>query len=145
MKSVAIRRRITLTKDHMALIADYKPFNRTFNSKFATGGFDPVSREFTPFETVSSKNIEGILDAFAIALESGYLDSEKWVSQVFASKVIFEQFLVEFVKEYETWRIHDRWYWALVEVANAGDPAECARAEDIAYQLAEAAKNSGQI
>lgn len=85
------------------------------------------------------------LDAIAEACERGMLHREEWVLQCFKTVAVFHEFM-ELLAEYdECFRIHDRWYQALMLIVNTDNEEGFVTSQEIAEQLVEAAIETGQI
>lgn len=127
----------------MAIIEAYKPGLHELVSTGTTGGFDPASKTFTPFKGYT--DVHKVLDAMAAAVEAGTIDTDKWVSQIFASTADFEEFLDGYSAYDECYRTYDRWYLALFRIANRGDEEQFVTSQEIADKLREVAYESGQL
>lgn len=129
----------------MALIPAYKYRLQTLDDiKCEVGGFNKRTKKFSPF--VSMPMLYEALDAITAAIEAGVIDTEKWVSQVFATTEVFEQFLEELAFYDNCYRIMDRWYAALARLAQTEHVQEgFIRSDEIADALREAAEETNQI
>ena len=86
-----------------------------------------------------------VLDAITAATEAGHLDSDQWVSQVFATPQAFDDFLKELSSKCaDCFRIHDRWWQALSALAGWADEDSFVLPEDIADKLVIQAHETGQ-
>jgi hypothetical protein len=61
------------------------------------------------------------LDAITAAVEAGVVDKNDWSRQLFATEDEFEAFLEELEQYDECYRITDRWWAALAEIAGRSD------------------------
>ena len=129
----------------MALIPAYKYQLQTINNfKCEVGGFNKRTKTFTPFESMPL--MYEALDAITAAVEAGIIDTDKWVSQVFATTDVFEEFLDELSCYDECYRVMERWYWALALIAQHENVEEgFTHTCDIADALREAAEETNQI
>lgn len=132
----------------MAIIEAYKPRLRDITPMSKGGGYDASSKTFTPFAEISDglSAVEEVLDAITAAAEAGFLDSEKWVSQVFTSTEVLQKFLADYAQTYtDTYRTHDRWWQALSHMIGWFDEDTFVEARDIADKLWEQAEETGQV
>jgi hypothetical protein len=116
----------------MAVIAKYEFESQTLDRKLAL----PLNE----YEW-----LHDALDAITAACEEGVLDSEKWVSQCFANADVYEQFINDVAEYDECFRIRDRWYAALMALADVCDEEEFIATRDIALKLREQVSETGQI
>lgn len=111
--------------------------------QYPTKTIDPAVAEKLPFKKLP-EFLEDVLDAITAACEQGRLSTEGWVRQCFSTKKVFNEFL-ECLAEYDDlWRIHDRWYDALYQIAQKGEECGFITTADIAFGLEEAAIETGQ-
>lgn len=129
----------------MALIPAYEAKIQTLDAVCKHGGFDVKTGTFTKFSTWDRVEIHEVLDVIAAAAEAGALDSEKWVSQVFATTDIFDLFLEEYSEYDGCFRTYDRWYWALFRLAGLYDEEGFVSSSEIADKLREIAEETGQL
>lgn len=132
----------------MGLIKGYLPKVWPINAQTIDGGYNCETDKFTVFERFSDPltAVERVLDAITAAVESGYIDQEKWVSQVFANEKIFLEFIELYSnQEYDLYRTHDRWLMALRQIADWHDDEGFVLSDDIAAKLVEQARETGQI
>src|SRR5262249_10303528 len=111
------------------------------NSK--SGGFYPETGEFKPFEKFTY--MHEMLDAVAAAMEGGALYKNKWVSQVFGSTEVFDEFLNALASYEECFRLADRWYKALFRIVDVIDEEGYVTGAELAEGLQEQARETGQI
>lgn len=110
--------------------------------KGETGGFDPATKELRPF--TEFEEVEKTLDALTLACEAGLLDTETWVSQLFATTDVFNEFLEE-LESFDYGHINSQWYWALQRITGHYDQEGFITCNEIAGVLGEKAANTGQI
>ena len=127
----------------MAIIETYEPQLQQITPMATAGGFDVVSSKFTPFEQIDW--IHEVLDALTAAVEAGVIDTDKWVSQIFATTAVFDEFLEQYQGYDECFRTYDRWYWALFRIAGLLDEEGFVTSQEIADRLREIAEETGQI
>lgn len=105
---------------------------------------DPAAAKLLPFKKLP-ESFETVLDAITAACEQGRLSTDGWVKECFATKKVFNEF-IEHLADYDgLWRIHDRWYDALYQIAEQMEECNFITTADIAYGLEEAALETGQI
>lgn len=76
------------------------------------------------------------LDHITAAVESGELDSETWPEQLFATEGDFHDFLSSLSGYDECFRIVDRWWFALAQLAeHDGDEEGFIHTQDIADEI----------
>jgi hypothetical protein len=118
-------------------------------TKTKNGGFDSSTNTLTPMAGVEVNEeweMHVIMDNITLAAEAGLLDTQKFVSQIFASKLDFEFFLSQLSDYNESLTIYDRWWQALAYVASHGSDMEgCVTSDEIADCLHEAAATTGQV
>lgn len=118
------------------------------------GGFNAEAVTLTPMRVTT--NGEGgyhgywgmheVLDNITLAAEAGLLDTEKFVSQLFADLDSFKVFIEELAGYDSENRITDRWWHSLASLAeHAEEESECISTEDIARQLLNYAVETEQI
>ncbi|GGX23246.1 hypothetical protein [Undibacterium macrobrachii] len=115
-----------------------------WKKRCANGGFNPHTNIFTPFRDISNCGEYVVLDSIAAAVESGIIDTDNWVAQIFDSVEVFETFLAQ-LEEFDYYRINDRWYTALFSIAQVGDEEGFVTCQEIADSLRTAAEDTGQI
>lgn len=102
------------------------------------GGFDPGTKTFYKL----SENFVGLyaqFDAITAAVEAGYIDAEKWPTQLFKSAEDLDTFLEEVECCDQEYRIRVRWYEALRALSGQNDEPGFVTCEEIANVLAERA------
>ncbi|MBA5640258.1 hypothetical protein H3H37_24640 [Duganella sp. LX20W] len=132
----------------MAIVKAYTPRLRDIKPMGKGGGYDASNKTFTPFAEISDElsAVEEILDAIAAAAEAGFLDSEKWVTQVFTTTDVLQKFLADYAQSYtDIYRTHDRWWQALGKMIEWPDEDSFVEARDIADKLWEQAQDTGQV
>lgn len=105
---------------------------------------DPTVAEQLPFKKMP-EFFEDVLDAITAACEQGRLSTDGWVKQCFSTKKVFNGFLEHLAEYDDLWRIHDRWYDALYQIAERAEECGFITTADIAAMLEEAAIETGQI
>lgn len=115
-----------------------------WKKRCVNGGFNPHSKIFTPYKDTVTCGEYVVLDSITAAVESGVIDSETWVAQMFDSVEIFETFLAQ-LEEFEYYRINDRWYQALFSLAQVSDEEGFVTCQEIADTLRTVAEETGQI
>lgn len=111
--------------------------------KYQPGMIGIDEHKALPFKEVPQVN-DG-LDAIADACERGMLHPEKWVTQCFKTMEAFDGF-IELLSEYdECFRIHDRWYQALMTLGDTCNEEGFVTSREIAERLLEVAEETGQI
>lgn len=105
---------------------------------------NPAAAEQLPFKKIP-EIFAFVLDAIAVACEQGRLTTDGWVKQCFASKNVFDDFLEQLSYYDEFWRIQDRWYAALSEIAGNAEEYGFITTEDIAHMLESQAVETGQV
>jgi hypothetical protein len=130
---------------HVALIPAYEAKLQQIQSTCKHGGFDLATGTFTPFKTWDDVYVHEVLDVITAAAEAGALDSEKWVSQIFATIEVFESFLDEYSEYDDCYRTYDRWYWAMFRLAGHDDEEGFVTSSEIAGKLREIAEETGQV
>lgn len=108
------------------------------------------SLEFTPFCDIPTQKREVMfmhewLDIIASVVEAGIVPQFGWVQFIFGTRETFEDFIENYRYYDQEFRTHDRWWWALAHLTNTTDETCFVTSEDIADQLIEFAKESGQI
>lgn len=73
----------------MALIPAYPAALQVITPVCEYGGFDAATGTITPFAKFEPFGIYEVLDVIAASAEAGALDSDKWVSQIFANNDVF--------------------------------------------------------
>jgi len=127
----------------MALIEAYESKQVQITPMWKEGGFDAATGEFKKFSTFTE--VHEILDVLTAGIEAGAIDTDTWVSQIFASTDVFGEFLNLF-EEYDEWfHINDRWYTALHILADYPPDEVFVTSLDIATKLREIAEETGQI
>lgn len=109
------------------------------------GGFDAATGTITPFAKFEPLGIYEVLDVIAASAEAGALDSDKWVSQIFANNDVFNAFMDEYSGYDECFRTCDRWYGALLRLSGLTDEEGFVSSAEIADRLREAAEETGQL
>lgn len=109
--------------------------------QFTPEPVDAKAAKLLPFKEVPDL-LGDALDAITAACEQGKLTQNGWVSQCFADKDVFDQFLDSFEEFAQIARVHDRWYEALRRLAGAENEEGFVSASEIVEKLDEAA--SGQ-
>jgi len=127
----------------MAIIEAYENKPQQITPMVSAGGFDTASRKFKPFKEYDY--LHERLDAIAAAAEAGIIDEDKWVSQIFATTEVFEEFLEEYQDYDGCFRTYDRWYWALFRIARMLDEEGFVTSQEIADRLRKVAEESGQV
>lgn len=129
----------------MALIPAYKYELQTVNNYSCdAGGFNKRTKKFKPFE--SMPEMYEALDAITAAVEAGVIDTDKWVSQLFASLEVFNEFMEELAFYDTCFRLMERWYAALARLAQHENVEEgFTHTDEIADALREAAEETNQI
>lgn len=85
------------------------------------------------------------LDAIAEACERGMLHREEWVLQCFKTVAVFSEFMEELAQYDECYRIHDRWYQALMQLGDTCNEEGFVTSSEIAERLVDCAIETGQI
>lgn len=102
------------------------------------GGFNPHTRRFTPLKFTSrGMQVHEALDAITAAVEAGIVDMNDWSQQLFENDDEFQGFLEELQDYDECYRITDRWWLALAEIAGRSDEEGFITCRDIADGLRE--------
>lgn len=116
----------------MALIK-YKFSHPVINSNVSV----PVTQE-----ALDKEYLQDVLNAITLAIESGTIDDEKFVTQLFDSLPTFHAFARR-LAEYD-YRINDRWFQALAFIGNFedGEGERSTTNEGIADALLESAEES---
>ena len=127
----------------MALIKAYENKPQQITPMVKERGFDAKSGKSTPFDEFTE--VHEILDAITAAVEAGTIDTDNWVSQIFATTEVFDEFLEQYQGYEECFRTYDRWYWALFRIADNGDEEGFVTSQEIADRLREVAEETGQI
>lgn len=127
----------------MALIKAYENKPQEITPMVKKRGFDAKSGKFTPFDEFTE--VHEILDAITAAVEAGTIDTDKWVSQVFATTEVFNEFLEQYEGYEGLFRTYDRWYRALFRIADISDEEGFVTSQEIADRLREVAEETGQI
>ncbi|QDZ26559.1 hypothetical protein [Noviherbaspirillum sp. UKPF54] len=130
----------------MALITAYKHKAQTLdNIKCEAGGFNKRTKKFTPFTEIPMGMYE-VLDAITAAVEAGIVDTDTWVSQLFAGVDVFEDFLAGLACYDECYRVMDRWWQALARLAGTEHIEEgFTHTSEMADLLRETADETNQI
>ena len=110
---------------------------------FDGAGYFPETGELKPINEFSFPH--EVLDVMTAAAEAGVLRSDSWVCQLFADDEIFFEFMEELSGYNECYRIHDRWYRALFDIANAVNEEGFVTSEEIVERMLERAEKTGQI
>lgn len=120
------------------------PVHASFDPE--TGGFNPETKKMTPMSISDGElNTSEIFDNIALAAEAGVLDTEKWVSQLFADLEDFEYFLNELAQYNDSYTILDRWWHAFSQLACGKDTPGFSTSKEIAAVLYKYAGDTGQI
>lgn len=106
-------------------------------------GFDAATNTFVPFS--DWRFASDVLDALTAGMEAGIIDYNNWILQTFADKRKFRRWVKDFASYGQAWRIHDRWYDALVRLCDFEDEGNLITSEQIAETLLEQAKQTKQI
>lgn len=102
----------------------------------AVGGFNPKSKTLTPMTwDADNHTVSVYLDSITGAVESGILDDEKWPQQLFKSPADLDSFLAVLSDYDDEYRINDRWWFALSQLAQVYEEAGFIRTADIAGEL----------
>lgn len=120
------------------------PVHASFDPE--TGGFNPETKKMTPMSISDGElNTYEIFDNIALAAEAGLLDTDKWVSQLFADLGDFEYFLNELAQYNDSYTILDRWWHAFSQLAHGRDTPGFSTSKEIAAVLYKKACDTGQI
>jgi hypothetical protein len=107
----------------------WNPFSRNLIS---VEGLQP------PLTAVEWDSFHLVLDHVTAAVESGELCRQIWPEQLFATRAVYEKFLEVLAGYDETFRITDRWWCALAELAGHADDEEgFIHTEDMAAVIKE--------
>lgn len=101
----------------------------------AVGGYNHKTNTLKPMTWDESQLVSVYLDSITGAVEAGLLDDEKWPQQLFKSSSDLRGFLAELSSYDDSYRINDRWWFALSRLANVYDEEGFIRTEDIADEL----------
>jgi hypothetical protein len=101
------------------------------------------TKTFTPYSEWDF--VYEVLDSITAAVEAGVVDRNRWVSQFFASREVFIEFMEEFNTYDECYRVVDRWYKALFEIANAVNEEGFVSCAEMVERLLEQAEESKQV
>ena len=86
------------------------------------GGFNPVTKVLTPMRYGSgAMAMHEALDAITAAAEAGIIDDDDWVTQLFSNDAELEAFFEELEQYDDCYRINDRWWRALAELAGSAN------------------------
>jgi|SRR5471032_1740121 len=132
----------------MAIVKAYTPRLRDITPMSKAGGYDTSTQTFIPFAEISDDfaAVEEVLDAITAATEAGFIDTAKWVSQVFTEKKVLQKFLHDYAQSYkDMYRTHDRWWQAISQMIEWEDEDSFVEADDIAEKLWEQAQDTGQV
>lgn len=121
----------------------YKYVPNGITSTYEAGGFNKRTKKIKPFAEVTA--LYEILDVMTAAAEAGVLDSETWVSQLFAGEDVFLHFLSELEVADDYMRIYDRWYQALLNITGNMNEEGFVTSAEIADELRLAAARTYQI
>jgi hypothetical protein len=100
------------------------------NACKAFGGFNPFTKTFRPLIKLSEEPFPAYLDTITAAVEAGIvLKGPGFVSQLFADKEVFDEFLNK-LERYDHHLI-DRWYDALRRIAGYVDETGFASDQEI--------------
>ncbi len=87
-----------------------------------------------------------VLDLITLAAEAGQLSAENWVRECFGTIESFEAFLENFGSYDDCYRVSDRWWDALANLAGSQYSEEgFIRTDDMASCLRDAADETGQL
>lgn len=118
------------------------------------GGFNADAVTLTPMRVTAdgANGYDGywgmheVLDNITLAAEAGLIDTETFVSQLFADIDSFKVFIASLAGYDSEFRITDRWWQSLASLAeHAEEEAEFISTEDIAQQLLNYAVETNQI
>lgn len=112
--------------------------------QYPVKSIDPAAAKLLPFKKLPN-SFETVLDAVTAACEQGRLSTDGWVKQCFATKKVFNKFLEELAVYDECYRLHDRWFDAIYQIADKAEECDFITTAAIAYGLEEAALGTGQI
>jgi hypothetical protein len=98
-----------------------------------------------PLAASDSEYLSDKLDAITNACEQGQLDSLTWVNQCFTDVDAFKLFIDQLAEYDQAFRINDRWYTALMRIADVYDEEGFISSQDIADQLYGQAGETGQV
>lgn len=121
----------------------YKYLPNGITPMYDAGGFNKRTKKIKPFAEFSA--VYEILDVMTAAAEAGVLDSESWVSQLFAGEDVFLHFLSELEVADDYMRIYDRWYQALLNITGNMNEEGFVTSAEIADELRMAAARTYQI
>lgn len=84
------------------------------------GGFDVKKQKFKPMKLAGGDYmIHEVLDAVTAAVEAGIVEQHTWPKQIFKTGADLEAFLDDFSNYDECYRVHDRWWQALANLAGS--------------------------
>jgi hypothetical protein len=86
-----------------------------------------------------------LLDGITHACEHGVLEYEKWVEQCLAGRELFDVFIRQLAELDDMFRLVDRWYAALMRLANVDDEEDFIVITGIAHKLMKQAHETGQL
>lgn len=119
----------------MATIESYQHQSYQFNAESLT----------LPLGPSDSEHLADKLDAITNACEHGQLDALTWVKQCFTDVDAFKVFIDQLAEYDQAFRINDRWYVALMRIADVYDEEGFISSQDIADQLYGQAGETGQV
>ena len=111
---------------------------------FEYGGLNPLDSTFSPLRLDDQVSLHVILDHITAAVEAGLVDKNSWSSQLFASAEDLDLFLEHLGDYDECYRITDRWWTALAQLANMVDEEGFITCQDIADKLGDSISEGAQ-
>lgn len=109
--------------------------------QFTPEHVDTGASQLLPFKKLPD-DFCAVLDAVTAACEQGKLTQNGWLSQCFADKEVFDEFLEAFEDFAQVQRIHDRWYDAIRRICNVADEENFITASEMTAILHDAALDS---
>lgn len=108
--------------------------------------FHPKTKSFTPIKLAAGQSLYEVLDDIALAVESGTIDTETWLAQLFANSQSFKNFVNEIESLDPRYPITDRWWLAVASLVGREESQEgFSTCEDIADGLFNVVRIDGQL
>lgn len=111
-----------------------------------SGGYNPVTKQFTPFDLPEGLNSgHEVFDALTAACEAGILDTETWATTCFANRETLSRFLEELTNYNDEFRVMDRWAQAFMALGDSSNyEGGYCNSEQMAQSLHEHLMETGQ-
>jgi hypothetical protein len=111
-----------------------------------SGGYNPVTKKFTPFDLPEGLNSgHEVFDALTAACEAGVLDTETWATACFSNKETLSHFLDELMNYNDEFRVMDRWAQAFMALGGSSNyEGGYCNSEQMAHSLHEHLMETGQ-